>query len=197
MVATPPAVTETQQQTTPETTPHATSEKTLDSTVDQVINADSMQTEIPAPKRAVTVPSAAHGKWLIVEKQKRKQNQNPHPGFAKSKENNKGNRFQPLSDPPEVEMNHVTVAANTVSTGQGNLNSNGGVNAKKRSRRDDGKQSLAMVQQPATTTEKKEGPRASSAGSGQGNSNSKSQTRTKRIGDKIVYDIGGVEVCPR
>lgn len=56
-----------------------------------------------AKNQAVTILVPAHGKWLNVEKKKKKPLQKESSGGTKFKEATKGNKFHALSTLPEIE----------------------------------------------------------------------------------------------
>ncbi|XP_057453177.1 uncharacterized protein LOC130745048 [Lotus japonicus] len=184
-----PVVVQTQTQTAAPTT-SAPPEQTLGEAVNPALNADPMQAEIAAPKKAVSVTLAAHGKWLNVEKPKMKQNQNRHTGFAKSKEARNANRFQSLANLPEGEGDPVEGAHTPVKVGNDKMKT-GTFNAKKRTRRDEGKPSLGVAHTPLRIMERASSHTPAPSGTGKAPGNVKIIPPTRMIGDKVVYDIGG------
>ncbi|XP_057451726.1 uncharacterized protein LOC130743491 [Lotus japonicus] len=173
---------------TPKSTPL---EKTLDPGVNHAFNAEPMHAESSATKSAVTVPDAAHGKWLNVEKPKRKQNNNRQSGTAKSKEPSNGNRFQSLTSLSEEATNPVKVGTNANNSGNRNVVSKVVVNAKKRSRRDDGKSSQIVTQGPLQILGKPQDQSLGVSTREKASGSTSGQLPTKMIGDKVVYDLGG------
>ncbi|XP_057447653.1 uncharacterized protein LOC130739394 [Lotus japonicus] len=179
------------------TAPSAQSGTTLEAATDPAINADSMQAENSAPKTAASVPIAAHGKWLIVERSKRKQNQNRQSGgaAAKSKEGSNANRFHSLAKlqerGTEPVIGGVTGGAMIVYDGSKKSYSTETANAKKRSRRDEGKTSQALVQPPLRILERQSSQQTRTLAREQTTGSASGKPKTRMVGNKVVFDLGG------
>ncbi|XP_057426286.1 uncharacterized protein LOC130719691 [Lotus japonicus] len=155
------------------------------------VNEDTMQTENHAPKKAVTVPMAAHGNWLNVAKPKRKQNNNATTGPPKSKGSVNVNRFQTLATISEGVTDSVIGGKKVTSANHGVGSRTGEVNAKKRSRREEGKQNPVSVQAPLRILARQETHQVTPPVSGKVGTGTQHQPRTRMVGDKVVYDLGG------